>query len=255
MILNLPLSIIRQILRYLLTSPSPLILRPDSSIIASRGHRTCVEPSVLQVGRVFHNVGLPILYGENTLTTSSPATSFDFDDCLLSLRGSKRQLITSVRLEIDWADGLWAKFPLVSRALGELRGLRKVEIGIVGVGVEEEGKRMVRRRGDGMDSMMIDEDAKMDIELRYVDEYGREYRRQGKNVTTTTTTAPLRTAAVDGRVRREGPVVAGAMLKAEMKMLKDLVTGIKSLECFRLRGFRHEGFARWLEEYVRMGNQ
>lgn len=238
-ILNFPLIIIKQILRYVLTSPSPLILQPDSTITASQGNRTFVEPNVLQVCKVFHNVGLPILYGENTLTTSSPATSFDFDEHLLSLRGSKRQMITSVRLEIDWADELWAKFPLVARALGELKSLQKLKLHIVMI--EKEQKK--KQTNDGT-ALMIDKDANLNIELAY----GGQKYPSGKNITTTT---PLRTPTIDGRVKREGPVVADAMLKAEMKILKDLVTDLKKLKHFRLLGFRNEGFARCLEEHVR----
>lgn len=231
-ILNLPLTVIKQILRHLLTSPSPLILQPDSTTTASQGYRTLVEPSVLQTCKVFHNVGLLILYGENTLTTSSPATSYDFDAHLLSLRGRTRQMITSVRLEIDWADELWAKFPLTARALGELKGLRRLEIVIIVIEKEKKNRTALT---------MIEKDAKLNIALAY----GQQYP-PGQNITTT----PLRTATTHGRARREGPVAA-AMLKAEMQMLKDLVTNLKHLKYFRLIGFRNEGFARCLEERVR----
>lgn len=232
-ILNLPLTVIKQILRHLLTSPSPLILQPDSTTTASQGYRTLVEPSVLQTCKVFYNVGLPILYGENTLTTSSPATSYDFDAHLLSLRGSKRQLITSVRLEIDWADELWAKFPLTARALGELKGLRRLEIVIIIIEKEKKNRTALT---------MIEKGAKLNIALAY----GQQYP-PGQNITTTHS---LHTPIIDGRAKREGPVAA-AMLKAEMEMLKDLVTNLKHLKYFRLIGFRNEGFARCLEERVR----
>ena len=54
------------------------------------------------------------------------------------------------------------------------------------------------------------------------------------------------------RGRREG-VLADAMLKAEKKMLRDLVCGIKGLRRFRLVGYRDRVFAEWLEECVRGG--
>ena len=234
-VLNLPLNIVKRILRNILTSPKPLILQPDF-FTTPQEYRTNVEPNVLQVCKMFHNVGVPILYGENTLTTSSPATSFDFEEHLLSLPGSTRQIITNVKLEIDWADRLWAKFPLVGRALGELKRLRSLEIVIVekGMMVEEKNRTVV-----------IDKDATLEIIITY-----------GQNPSRRTRTPPQRAAAIDradGRVKREGPI-ADAMLKAEMKMLKDLVTGIKGLKHFRLIGFRHEVFAWCLEEHVRIGN-
>ena len=53
-------------------------------------------------------------------------------------------------------------------------------------------------------------------------------------------------------MKREGPL-ADTMLKAEKKMFKDLVSGIKGLKYFGLVGFRDQVFARSLEEYVRVG--
>lgn len=234
-ILTLPLEIIIKFLRVLLTSPFPLILQHDF-ITTPQGHRACVKPKVLQVCKVFHNVGIPILYGENTLTTSSPATSFDFDEHLLSLPGSKRQLITSVKLEIDWADELWAKFPLVARALGELKALLKLEIIIV------EKEKMVQEKP----TATIEKDANLKIMITC------DHKSPDKDGTARQY-APA-TDRADGRVKREGPI-ADMMLKAEMKMLKDLVTGIKRLKDFRLLGFRHEVFAWCLEEHVRIGNR
>ena len=233
-ILTLPLNIIKKVLRNLLTSPSPLILQRDT-INVPKWYRTYVDPNVLLVCKVFHDTGVQILYGENTLTALSPATSFDFDEHILSLLGSKRQMITDVKLEIDWADQLWAKFPLVARALGELKGLQKLEIAIV------EKEKMVEQKG----AALIEKDANRKILITH-----------GQTSPCKHSTAHQRSLATDRtnvRMKREGHV-ADAMLKAEMKMLHDLVTGIKGLKDFRLTGFRHEVFAWCLEERVRIGS-
>ena len=234
-ILALPLNIIKNILRNLLVSSTPLIFEVDFTT-TSQYYRTSVEPSVLQVCKVFYNAGVPILYGENTLTTFSPATSFDFDEHLLAFPGSKRQLITKIKLEIDWADQLWAKFPLLARALGELKGLVKLEIVII-----EKEKGLEEKR-----TALIEKDANLNIMITYGQDLPGENR-----------TAPQRAPATKragGRARRKGPV-ADVMLKAEMKMLKDLVAGLRGLKHFRLIGFRHEAFARSLEEHVRLGKK
>ena len=233
-ILTLPLEIIKKIIRILLISPRPLILEHES-VTTPRGYRTYIKPNILQVSKVFHNVGVPILYGENTLTASSPATSFNFDEHILSLPGSKRQLITSVKLEIDWADELWAKFPLVARALGELKALLKLELIIVGKEKVEQKKP----------AALVEKDTNLKIMIAY----GQISPEKDKSVRQR---APA-TDRTDSRVKRGGPV-ADAMLKAEMKMLRDLVTGMKGLKEFRLIGFRHEVFAWCLEEHVWMKN-
>ena len=144
-------------------------------------------------------------------------------------------MITNVKLEIDWADQLWAKFSLVARALGELKGLLKLEIVIV------EKEKMVEKKS----TARIEKDANLEIMIKY-----------GQNSTYKDRSTRQRTPATDRancRVKREGPV-ADVMLKAEMKVLKDLVTGIKGLKAFRLIGFRHEVFAWCLEEHVRTRN-
>lgn len=233
-ILTIPLNITKKILRSLLTSPIPLILHHDT-FTTSADHRTFVQPNVLQVCKVFHNVGIPILYGENTLTTSSPSTSFDFDEHLLFLPASKRQMITNVKLEIDWADQLWAKFPLVARALGELKGLQKLEIVIV------KKEKMVEEK----QTALIEKNTNLKIMITY-DKISPGKHRTVRQRAPTTDSA-------DGRVKRDGSV-AEVMLKAEMKMLRDLVTGFKGLKDFRLVGFRHEVFAWCLQEHVRIGN-
>ena len=237
-IINLPVQIIKKILRNLLISPHALILHPDP-ITTKQSYRTHVEPDVLRVCKVLHNIGVPILYGENTLTASSPAASFDFDAHLLSLPGGKRQMIGNVVLEIDWADGLWAKFPLVASALGELKGLRGLELVIVERGrmMEVEGNRTVE----------IERDVDLKIRLTYdqnsPSEKGRTVHHRCR---------PATDRADCRRGNREGPL-ADAMLKAEMKMLEDLVCGFKGLKHFRLIGYRDRVFAERLEERVRVG--
>ena len=144
-------------------------------------------------------------------------------------------MITSAKLEIDWADELWAKFPLVARALGELKALLKLELIIV-------EKEKVEQKGP---TALIEKDANLKIMIAY------NQTSLGKDKSVRQR-APA-TNRANGRVKREGPV-ADAMLKAEMKMLRDLVTGFKGLKEFRLMGFRHEVFAWCLEEHVRMKN-
>lgn len=51
-------------------------------------------------------------------------------------------------------------------------------------------------------------------------------------------------------MEREGKAAA-AMLKAEKRVLKDLVVGLKGLRVFELKGFEDEVFARDLEDWVR----
>ena len=233
-ILTLPLEVIKRIMRILLTSPNPLILQHDSKT-TPQGYRTYVEPNILQVSKVFHNIGIPILYGENTLTSSSPATSYDFDKHLLSLPGSKRQLITSVKLEIDWADELWAKFPLVARALRELKALLKLEI----ILLEKQAPKQKKMKR----TALIEKDANLKINIAY----GQHSPGKDKAVRQRASTD-----RVHGRVKREGEV-AQAMLRAEMKMFRDLVDEIKGLKEVRLVGFKDQVFAWCLDEYVRLG--
>lgn len=126
----LPLEVLQQCFRLLLVVyDQALILCPDGS--TPPAYRTYLQPSLLRVCRCFHQIGLPLLYGENTFTTSSPATSINFDAHLSSLPGKTRQLITSIVLKIDWAAQLWARFPLIARYIAELKSLRQLEINIV----------------------------------------------------------------------------------------------------------------------------
>ena len=123
----LPLEVLQQCFRLLLVVyDQALILCPDSS--TPPAYRTYLQPSLLRVCRRFYQTGLPLLYGENTFSTSSPATSIDFDVHLSSLPGKNRQLITKVVLKIDWATQLWARFPLIARQIAELKSLRQLEI-------------------------------------------------------------------------------------------------------------------------------
>ena len=162
-------------------------------------------------------------------------------------------MIRSVRLEIDWGDRLWAKFPLVARALGELKGLQRLEIVIVVVVVVvvvvEKG------REDRTTAFDIEADTNLSIQLTYAPtslpqpSTARHHHHHHHH---------HHAPAVDRtefRVPRDDPLVADTMLKAEMKMLKDLVSDIKGLKYFRLSGFRDQAFARCLEECVRVGKR
>ena len=140
---NLPISVLSRILEHLLVSDQPLVLGTDAS--RSENQRSHVYPEVLASCRLFYHVGMPLLYGSNTMTTSTAADSKDFDKHLLNLPGRYRQLIKHVKLQIDWADELWARFPLIARVLGEIVGLKSLEILIFGP---------ARRQGAGADMML-----------------------------------------------------------------------------------------------------
>ena len=123
----LPLEVLQKCFRLLLVVyDQALVLCPDNS--TPPAYRTYLQPSLLRVCHRFHQIGIPLLYAENTFTTSSPATSIDFDAHLSSLPGIKRQLITKIVLKIDWASQLWARFPLIARQIAELKSLRQLEI-------------------------------------------------------------------------------------------------------------------------------
>ena len=126
----LPVEVLQKCFRHLLVMyDQSLILYRDSA--TPPAYRTSLQPSLLRVCRRFYQIGLPLLYGENTFTTSSPATSIDFDAHLSSLPGKNRQLITKIILKIDWAILLWSIFPLIARRIAELQSLRQLEIIIV----------------------------------------------------------------------------------------------------------------------------
>lgn len=198
----LPLHVLKIILRLLLVTPNALPLDSQRHKDVQKAH-IATKPDVLRVCRLFYLTGLPILYGENTITTSQ---SYAFDSYLLSLPPRNRQMITSIRLEIDWADQLWAKFPLIAMQLGQLRHLQKLEIIIVESKTHESC------------AALLDND-------------------------------PNRTLFIGHRqlngMKREGSL-SDAMLKAEKKMLKDMVQGLKALRVFKLEGFRDSLFAERL---------
>ncbi|KAL9593903.1 MAG: hypothetical protein Q9219_007321 [cf. Caloplaca sp. 3 TL-2023] len=202
--LSLPIPAIYRILSYLLVSPTPLLLKLDTSTPPT--YRTHLTISILLVNRHLYSASLPILYGKNTFTTSSPATSYDFDAHILSIPGRMRVLVRKVVLEINWGKELWMKFPLVASRMGELKGLKELRIMIVegdGVGITEKGQG--ERKG------------------------GILMKRQGR--------------------------AAEAMLKAEKKVLREMVMGLKGLRVFELKGFEDDNFARELEEWVRNGRR
>jgi len=199
---SLPLELKTLILRCLLLSTTPLILHRDGSIPST--YRTNLHPALLLVSRHFYQLGRQILYRENTFTASSPSTSYNFDAHLAGLHGQYRQLISSITLQIDWADKFWMKFPLVAMRLGELP-LRKLVLEIVG-GKERRALEPI----DANRSMVV----------------GKEAGKGGSSAQT------------------------DVILKAEKKMLKNLVSGLRALREFHLVGYRDEGFARELEESV-----
>ncbi|KAL8730776.1 MAG: hypothetical protein Q9166_003846 [cf. Caloplaca sp. 2 TL-2023] len=127
---------------------------------------------ILLVNHQLYHTSLPILYGSNTFTTSSAATSYDFDVHLQLLPRSNRCLIRKVELEIDWGQQLWTKFPLVAIRLGELKGLRSLKLRFLekvdgeedtGVMVQgcKGGKRVVSRREGKVAELMLNAERKM----------------------------------------------------------------------------------------------
>ncbi|KAI4091014.1 MAG: hypothetical protein LQ344_004395 [Seirophora lacunosa] len=197
-------STLNLILAYLLTSPAPLVLHRDASTPAN--YRTNLTTSILLVNRRLYHTSLPILYGANTFTASSAATSYDFDAHLLAIPGRCRAMIKSVELTIDWGHRLWAKMPLVAARLLELRGLKSLKLHI-----------------------------SVDGEVENAEAVG---------------------SGVTGRERgvRQG-LAAEAMLKAEKKVLRELVEGLRGLRVFELNGFVDGEFARELEEWIRGGRK
>lgn len=198
----LPLSVLKSLLRLLLVSSNALPLDLHQCSPVNEGY-TPVQPSVLRVSRLFYITGLPILYGENIITTTR---SYSFDARLLALRPRNRQMITSIRLEIDWADHLWAKFPLIALQLSQLRQLQKLDIVII------------HRKKPEHRTILMERDP---------------------NHTNFIGHGP------DKGMRREGSL-ADTMLKAEKKILKDLVERAKDLKVFKLEGFRDPVFAKQL---------
>lgn len=121
---RLPKHVLKKVLGLLLISTKPLVLGVDEDAPVSDG----LELAILRSSHYVYTIATEILYGCNNFTASSPATSFDFDKDLLQLPGKNLQLIRHIRLEIDWADKLWAKFPLIASVLGSIRGLKSLKI-------------------------------------------------------------------------------------------------------------------------------
>ncbi|KAL8765998.1 MAG: hypothetical protein Q9209_007087 [Squamulea sp. 1 TL-2023] len=138
-LLNLPAPILQRILSYLLVAPFGILLHHDDSTPPT--YRTCIATNILLVNHELYHTSLPILYGSNIFTASSPATSYDFDAHISRVPGKHKCLIKSIELKIDWGRQLWSKFPLIAMRLGGLRGLKSLKIHLVDRGdhAEEEG--------------------------------------------------------------------------------------------------------------------
>ncbi|KAL8681636.1 MAG: hypothetical protein Q9186_002233 [Xanthomendoza sp. 1 TL-2023] len=206
-LISLPLNILRRILSHLLVSPNPVILHRDAAVPPA--YRTNITASVLLVNRRLYHTSLPILYGGNTFTTSTPSTSHDFDVHLSTVPGRMRLLMRKVELEIDWAAELWKKFPLIAVRLQELKGLRSLKL------------YLMEKEDDNKDPGVVIQGVK-----------GRKEEMR----------------------QREGHV-GEVLLKAEKKMLEDLVKGLKGLRVFGIKGFEDRGFARELERWVKRGRR
>ena len=124
---RLPKGVLKTVLGLLLVSTKPLVLGVDEGTLVFNG----LELAILRSSHYLYTIGTEVLYGCNDFTTSSPATSFDFDKDLLKLPGKNLQQIRHIQLEIDWADKLWAKFPLVASVLGSIRGLKSLKITVI----------------------------------------------------------------------------------------------------------------------------
>lgn len=201
---KLPQDVLKQVLSLLLVSTEPLILRID----INKSVTSSLTPAILRGSRYIYGMGREVLYSRNTFTTSSPASSANFDKDLLKLPGKNLQLIRRIELEIDWADQLWAKFPLIASALGSIQGLKSLKITIV-----EPCHHVVENANEGV---LIPKAVPKAIRNGYA---------------------------------REGPM-AQVMLKAEKKVLVNLVVGLRALQTFTLHGFVDEKFAKKLENWV-----
>ncbi|KAL8850451.1 MAG: hypothetical protein Q9221_004593 [Calogaya cf. arnoldii] len=165
-LLNLPAHVLQRILSHLLVSPSRLLLHRDASTPSN--YRASIATSILFVNHQLHHTSLPILYGSNTFTTSSPATSYDFDVHLSRVPGRNKCLIRNINLEIDWASQLWMKFPLIAMRLGELRSLRSLQLCIIarkdpdtGFQIQGEPKGTTRKREGHVAVMMLNTEKKI----------------------------------------------------------------------------------------------
>ncbi|KAI4253626.1 MAG: hypothetical protein L6R42_007513 [Xanthoria sp. 1 TBL-2021] len=165
-LLSLPTQVLQRILSHLLVSPSQLLLQRDASTPST--YSTSVATNVLFVNHQLYHTSLPILYGSNTFTTSTPATSYDFDVHLSRVPGRNKCLIRSIALEIEWGRQLWMKFPLIAMRLGELRGLRNLRLHFVDkqdpdedTQIQGEPKGTTRRREGHVAVMMLNTEKKI----------------------------------------------------------------------------------------------
>ncbi|KAI4220461.1 MAG: hypothetical protein L6R36_007607 [Xanthoria steineri] len=165
-LLSLPTQVLRRILSELLVSPSRLLLERDTSTLST--YSSSVATNTLLVNHQLYHTSLPILYGSNTFSTSSPATSYNFDVHLSRVPGRNRWLIRNIALDIDWGRQLWMKFPLLAMRLGELRGLKSLRLHFVDKQNPDEDiqlhggpKGTTRRREGHVASMMLNTEKKM----------------------------------------------------------------------------------------------
>lgn len=126
---RLPKEVLKEILRFLLVSTKSVILEVDEE--RPFDYSTGLDPTILRSCHYIYSVGIEVLYSCNTFTTSSAATSVDFDKHLLSLPGRTLQLIRHVKLEIDWGVELWTKLPLIASALGSIQSLKTLKISVI----------------------------------------------------------------------------------------------------------------------------
>lgn len=126
---RLPREVLQRILQFLLVSNEPVILGVDDRMLID--YSSGLTPSVLRSCRYIYTVGIEVLCGRNTFTTSSAATSVKFDKQILGLPSRILQLIRHVKLEIDWIDELWTKLPLLACALDRIQGLKSLNISII----------------------------------------------------------------------------------------------------------------------------
>ena len=169
-LLSLPIQVLRRILSELLVSPSRLLLQRDTSTPST--YRGSVATNTLLVNHQLYDTSLPILYGSNTFSTSSPATSYNFDIHLSSVPGRNRCLIRNIALDIDWGRQLWMKFPLIAMRLGELRGLKSLRLHFVDkqnpdedIQLQGGGRGTTRRREGHVALVMLNTEKKMLEEL------------------------------------------------------------------------------------------
>ncbi|KAL8796685.1 MAG: hypothetical protein Q9195_001075 [Heterodermia aff. obscurata] len=218
---RLPKDVLKKVLGVLLISTQPLVLGVDEDTPVSNG----LELAILRSSRYICMIGTEILYGCNDITTSSPATSFDFDKDLLHLPGKNLQLIRHIQLEIDWADKLWAKFPLIASVLGSIRGLQSLKITMV----PDAYDHAIEDVNLWPMPAMLTPNLTQNSEASKASPARNGFSRQG--------------------------AMAEVMLKAEKKMLTKLVLGLQALQVFQLHGFVDGAFAKNMEDWVANGRR